>query len=401
MTDIIAASDFATADAFGRTRVSEPITLFDSSMQYNAQPLLWASVGDGTATHVAAKAAVQMVVTAGQSLIRQTKAYHRYQPGKSQLILMTGVLGDAVEGVTKRMGYYDDDNGIFLELTTSGLYVCKRSKVTGSVVDTKVEQASWNMAWGAQNARSLSEAIDETKAQIFVIDLEWLGVGRVRCGFVVDGIIFYVHEFNHANIISTVYMTTANLPLRYEVISTTGAASDMYQICSTVISEGGFREEIGVPHSVGNGATGISVSSRRAILSIRPKATFNSIVNRGVILPEGADVFVTTAPAYYEVVYGGTLGGSPSWASAGDNSIVEYDVAGTTVTGGEILETGYVVTSGTAAPSSRGASSTSLLSKLPLVLDKAGANPIILSIVLTGIGGTPVGYAAVNWRELY
>lgn len=397
---IITQSDFATGDAFGRARVSEPTTLFDSQMQYNAQPLLWESVGDGTATHVAAKAAVQMTVTAGQSLVRQTRAYHRYQPGKSQLILMTGVLGAATSGVTKRMGYFDASNGIFLELTDAGLGIVKRSNVTGTPTDTRIEQSDWNMAWGAQGALALTQAIDETKAQIFVIDMEWLGVGRVRCGFVVDGITFYVHEFNHANVIDTVYMTTANLPIRYESVSTTGAASDMYQICSTVVSEGGFREELGTPHGIGNGATGVTVSSRRAVLSIRPKATFNTLVNRGAILPDEVGIYVTTAPAYYEIVYGGALGGTPSWASAGDNSIVEYDVAGTTVTGGEVLQTGYVTTSGTGG-TAKGSAATALLSKLPLVLDSAGANPIALSVVLTGIGGNPVVHASVNWRELY
>ena len=393
-------TNFAAVDAFGRGRVSEPTTLFDSQLQYNAQPLLWYDVGDGTAAHVAAKSAVQLTVTAGQSIMRQSRAYHRYQPGKSQMILLTGVLGAATSGVTKRIGYFDDDNGIFFELTSAGLGIVKRSKVTGSVVDTRIEQADWNMTWLDGDAKTLAASIDPTKAQIFVIDLEWLGAGRVRCGFVVDGWIFYVHEFNHANVISTVYMQTANLPVRYSMSSTTGAASDMYQICCTVVSEGGFRDDLGIPHSASNGKTGITVSSRRSILNIRPKATFNSIVNRGQIVPEQIDIYVTTAPAYYEIIYGGTLGGSPSYTSAGDNSIVEYDVAGTTVTGGEVLDTGFVVTSGTGV-TARGNVSAGLLSKLPLVLDKAGANPINLAVVITGIGGNPVARASITWREMY
>ena len=382
-------------DAFGRQRVSDAVTLFDSQLQYNALPLLWQTVGDGTATHVPAKAAVQMTVAAGQALLRQSRTYVRYQPGKSQLIMMTGVLGAAVAGVTKRVGYYDDDNGIFFELTSGGLYVVKRSKVSGVVVDTRVEQADWIVI-----PRSVGAGIDPTKAQIFLIDFEWLGVGRVRTGFVIDGQIVYVHEFVHANEIASVYMTTANLPLRYEMISTTGAASDMYQICTTVQSEGGFQAEMGIPHAVGNGATGVSVSTRRAVLSIRPKATFNALVNRGAIIPESVQVYATGTPIYFEVVYGGTLGGSPVFGSVGDNSIVEYDVAGTTVTGGEVIDAGFVVVSGTGG-NARGSEQNALLSRLPLVLDKAGANPLALSVVATGIGGEATVHAAVGWRELY
>ena len=382
-------------DAFGRQRVSDAVTLFDSQLQYNALPLLWQTVGDGTATHVPAKAAVQMTVAAGRALLRQSRTYVRYQPGKSQLIMMTGVLGAAVAGVTKRVGYYDDDNGIFFELTSGGLYVVKRSKVSGVVVDTRVEQADWIVI-----PRSVGAGIDPTKAQIFLIDFEWLGVGRVRTGFVIDGQIVYVHEFVHANEIASVYMTTANLPLRYEMISTTGAASDMYQICTTVQSEGGFQAEMGIPHAVGNGATGVSVSTRRAVLSIRPKATFNALVNRGAIIPESVQVYATGTPIYFEVVYGGTLGGSPVFGSVGDNSIVEYDVAGTTVTGGEVIDAGFVVVSGTGG-NARGSEQNALLSRLPLVLDKAGANPLALSVVATGIGGAATVHAAVGWRELY
>lgn len=401
MSNIFAQADLAGADAFGRQRVSNPTTLFDSQLQYNAGTLFWETVGTGTATHVAAKAAVQLDVDAGETVTRQTRAYHRYQPGKSQLLLLTGVLGAATADITKRIGYFDDDNGIFFELTSAGLGIVRRSKVTGTAVDTRIEQADWNMTWGVNGVKDKVDDLDMTKAQIFVIDLEWLGVGRVRTGFVIDGTIFYVHEFNHANLINTVYMTTANLPIRYQMISgSTGAADDMYQICATVVSEGGFREELGIPHSAANGATGITVESRRSVLAIRPKATFNSIVNRGTILPTGLSLYVTTATAYWELVYGGALGGTPSWTSAGANSIVEYDVAGTTVTGGEVIASGYISTSGTGA-GAKGGGTSALTSKLPLVLDAAGSNPIALHVVITGVGGNPVAYAALDWRELY
>lgn len=384
-----------TLDAFGRQPVSDPVTLFDSSLHYNTHPLLWETAGDGTATHVAAKAAVQMAVTAGQSLVRQSRAYLRYQPGKSQLVLLTGVFGAPTEGVTKRIGYFDAANGIFFEMASDGLYIVKRSSVTGSVVDTRVALAQCEAPFPLS-----VDDIDATKAQVFFIDLEWLGVGSVRCGMVIDGVPHILYEFAHTNRVTAVYMTTANLPVRYEMVSTTGAADDMWQICTSVQSEGGFQEEVGIPHGAGNGTTGISVSTRRAVLSIRPKATYNSVVNRGTIRPEAVDIYLTTTPAYYEVVYGGALGGSPSWVSAGGNSIVEYDVAGTTVTGGEVLAAGYISTTGTGG-TARGAVEATLLSKLPLVLDAAGENPIALSVVLTGIGGTATVYAAVNWRELY
>lgn len=383
-------------DAFARLRVSNPTTLFDSQLQYNDQPLLWETVGDGTATHSSAKAGVQMEVAAGESLIRQSRAYVRYQPGKSQLVLMTGVLGAGVAGVTKRLGYFDDDNGFFFELTAAGMYIVRRSSVTGSPVDTPIERANWSNSTYPFNTYSL----DFSKSQIFFVDMEWLGTGQVRCGFIIDGVPVIVHQWRHANALDTVYMSTANLPVRYEIVSTTGAADDMYQICSTVQSEGGYSDEFGIPHAASNGITTVAVTTRRAILSIRPKGTFGSITNRATIRPTDIQLTAATNSGYFEVVYGGTLGGTPSWTSAGGNSVVEYDVAGTTVTGGEVLAADYANT-GVAGGPSRGGSSLDFLSRLPLVLDSEGANPIALSVVVTAMTGTCNVGAAINWKELY
>lgn len=112
-------------------------------------------------------------------------------------------------GIRKRVGYFDDDSGIYLEVYNGSVKVVIRSKVSGSVVNTEVAQANWNLDKldGSGPSRA---TLDITKAQILMIDLQWLGVGRVRIGFVVNGVTYYVHQFLHANKISTVYMSNAN-----------------------------------------------------------------------------------------------------------------------------------------------------------------------------------------------
>lgn len=380
----------AGIDAFGRARVSNPTTLFDSQMQYNNGPLFWQSVGDGTATHAAASASVAMSVTAGQSLKRVTRAYHRYQPGKSQFILLTGVLGAATAGVTKRIGYFDDNNGIFFELTSTGFYIVQRSKVSGTVVNTAVEQAQWNV--------SGCDWVDVTKANIYAIDLEWLGVGRVRVGIVRDGVVEYAHVFNNENANTTVYMQTANLPLCYEIVSTTGAGS-MSQICAAVNSEGGFTEEYGIPHSVAAGTVPVSCTTLRPVLSIQPVTTYAGQTNRGQIVPQSVSLMVTGNPAYYCVVFGGTVTGG-SFGSVGANSIVAYDIAGTALTGGETIAAGYVATSSVAA-GARATGASSLSSKLPLTVDYSGTVPTNLTVMAAGIGGAAGVYATIDWREVY
>lgn len=378
-------------DAFDRLRTSDPVTVFDSQQQYDNSPLLWEEslTGSATAAHNAATAAVNCTVTttSGDKVIRQTRQYHRYQPGKSHTIMMTFVLSDTEANLDQRVGYFDADNGIFLEVSGSTVSVVRRTKTSGSVVNNKVAQADWN----ADKFHNL----DLTKAQIFYVSLEWLGVGLVECGFVIAGKFRPVHVFKNANALSTVYMVTANLPVRYE-IEATGTLSQsrtLKAMCATVISEGGFESERGYPFAAGNGTSTIAVTTRRPVFSIRPKDTFNSIVNRGQIGPQTVSVY-TDATALIEVVYNGSLT-SASFASAGTSSITEKDVAASAISNGIVIDQ-FIVP---ASQQSKGNASAIIGTRLPLTLDIAGANPITLSVVATSFSGTANVSAAMEWLE--
>lgn len=395
-------------DAFGRLRVSDPVSIFDSTFQYDLQPLLWETVkaGKGDVVHTATDSGATLSVTAADadSAALQTYVFHRYQPGKSQLVEMTFVLGATAAGVTKRVGYFDANNGVFIEHASTGLSIVKRSNQTGSIVDTKVAQASWNIdrldGTGASRIN-----LDPTKAQILVIDLQWLGVGRVRVGFVIDGMPVYAHQFNHANTTSTAYMRTANLPLRYELDNSTSTAGTMLAICASVISEGGFETERGYQFGYAS-TTARTSASRRAILSIRPSTTFNSIATRFPILPEAIDVGIDASGlVLVELVLSPTYttgGGALTWTAFNATySGVEYSVHGDAnagaFTGGVVLQS-FLVASGSGA--SRGAASADLRSRIALTLDAAGTGQRALAVVTTNLSGTPGSFATITWREL-
>lgn len=392
-------------DAFGNLRVSEGNTLFDTQFQYTSfDGSTWLKKINGTATltHLPEKSAVHLGVGTdnGDSIIWQSRRYIRYQPGKSQKIMMTSVLGNQKAGVTKRYGYFDVDNGIFFEQTGTSVNMVLRSKVSGNVVENRVSQENWNVDKMDGNGSS-GVNLDSSKAQIFFIDLEWLSVGRVRVGFVVDGNIYYVHYFNHANNITTPYMTTANLPIRYEIFNTDDTLSNtsIDAICCSVQSEGGFIEDRYFPSTINTGITPVSVTTRRPILSIRPKTTFNSIVNRGDINP--LDTVLTTASnnVLVEIVLGGTLsGGANAWNSVNDTSITNFNTDHTTITGGKVIESYYVIAGSGAT---RGQFSDNVKTRLPLNLDIDGNADTSLSIVVTSFTGTATVTAAINWREIY
>jgi len=286
------------------------------------------------------------------------------------------------------------------------------------VVDTAVAQASWS-ADKLDGTGQSGITIDTTKSQILAIDLEWLGVGVVRAGFVIDGAIIPAHVFRHANIGSGVYMTTANLPVRYEVTNTGGvtykrvgyfdgdngvflehrsasATASMSAICASVISEGGIEDSRAIPFAVSNGITTISVTTRRPFLSMRPKATFNSIVNRGQIIFDSGQAFTTgNNSTYVEIVYGGTLTNA-SFASVDASSIAEFDVAATAISGGITIDAFFLPSSA----QTRATVTEKILARLPISLDIDGANPTVISMVATSFTTAAPLSGVLNWMEI-
>ena len=251
--EVAVAVNAATSDAFGRLRIAEPVTLFDSKQLHDNLPLMYddqeVSGGGTSSTHSTARASTTIGVsatTAGKR-VRQTFRRFNYQPGKSQLIFLTAVMGGQGDGIRAEIGIMDDNNGLYFWSEGGVIGVDIRSKVSGSVVDTETPQSAWHedrMNGAGDSGRNPSAyKINPDKAQILVIDYEWLGVGTVRFGFVINGEIIYVHKQHHANLSTGVYMSTPNLPIRYSIANDgTGAAATLEHICTTVIAEGGMQE---------------------------------------------------------------------------------------------------------------------------------------------------------------
>lgn len=230
-------SDSANFDAFSRLRTSPPNVIFDSTLEYGI-PEDWVQTvtGAATITYLPNERSADLTVASGETARTRTKNHFRYTPGQSMLFFMTGVMGQSAN-TTRSIGYFDDENGLGFRHngTTAGIF--KRSFTSGSAVDTFVAQADWNID-KLDGTGPSGVTVDWTKTQIFVIDFQWLGVGRIRYGLDLDGQIRLVHETFHANNETTVYMTNANLHMTYEIISTTGTGT-LKHICCCLMTEGG------------------------------------------------------------------------------------------------------------------------------------------------------------------
>jgi len=387
----IKLGDSPSIGAFDRLRVSNPTGLFESTQTYDEQPLLWNTglTGGGLSTYLPNIAASRFsVVNSGDAVARQTRSYFRYQPGKSQLIFATFNLQAGDPNVRKRVGYFEERNGLYLEEIDGALWFVRRTYTSGAVVDNRVAQADWNLDTFAD--------LDPEKTQILVIDFEWLGVGRVRVGFVIDGIIRYAHEFLNANNLTTVYMSTAQLPVRYEIEATGQPAEGIFldQICCSVISEGGQDPDAGFPFSASRPTAKSISGTRLPVIAIRPKATFAGLANHVEVIQRQVEFLNTgNGTALVEVVYNPTLTGAV-WNSVGASSVMEVDVAATALSGGIVVYSFYV----SATQQSNTAAAVNIAGRLPISLDINNANPTPLVVAATNVG-TVTAFAAMNWQE--
>lgn len=414
-------ADSAALDAFGRLRVSSPTTLFDAQQEYGLDTrIIWDATANGTLAVAASNGSVSSAsnavgptdantrltpltvsATNGHYAVLQSKQYVRYIPGKSDVTYISGVFKpSSTANVTARFGRFDSANGVFFEYANGTARFVHRTSTSGSVSDANAfAQADWNID-KFLGAGPSGATLDFSKAQILVVDAQMLYAGRVRVGFDVDGRICYAHEFLIANVLTLASVQTYNLPVRAEIRNTAASAGATVQfLCCSVQSEGG-AEARGFPWSASNGITTIGVTTRRPVLSIRPKATYNSRTNRAHVDLVDFVVKAATNDCYFELVLGGTLGGGgTAFASVANESVVEVDVGSTTITGGYSFYKG-MVTAGAGVVAGVIGSAADIRSPLVLSqIDALTATQTPLSVVCTSFTGTSNVSSAMNWHE--
>lgn len=395
-------------DAFGRARTAQPFTLFDSSHRF-ADNGLWATSNSSGTTITfnqnAGLIELALPTTANAEIIRETTKVFSYQPGKSLQTMSTFVLNPAQTNLRQRVGYYGANNGIYLELDGSSLYFVERNSVDGTLTETRVAQADWNVDTLLGNVVSSPTHItlDITKAQILFIDIEWLGLGTVRCGFVIDGRLVHCHSFHHANFITNTYMTTASLPLRYEIKNhngATGNSSLMKQICSTVISEGGYelygaQQAVDIP--IQSPVDLPTAGTYYPIISLRLKTSPNRLDAIAILTAISLMAITNNANYNWRLVASGTTTGG-TWVSAADNSSVEYNITGTSFSGGRILASGF--TSGSVQGQQTIDILKEALFKFQLERNGLSNTPYEITLIAAAsLNGADI-FASLDWEEI-
>ena len=399
-------------DAFGRLRISQPLTLFDSTHRF-ADNGLWVTAntaGNSSSTFVNNQSMIAMTVgtTANAEVIRETVKVFAYQPGKSLLIMSTFAMNEPKANVRQRVGYYGAENGVFLENDGTTNYFVLRTNTSSTVTETKVPQSEWNIdkfdgtGYSSQSGAEHTGGIDVSKTNILWMDIEWLGVGDVRCGFVVDGKLITAHIFHNDNVNLQPYMTTATLPLRYEIKNTgiTASNSTLKQICSTVISEGGyslFGTQQAVQTPVDTPIDLTTAGTYYNLISLRLKTTPNRLDAIAIITAISLLGITNNAVYNWQLRANGTTNGG-TWTSAGDNSAVEYKIDGGTITGGRVLASGF--TTSTTQSSVPVDILKEALFKFQLERNGLTGTPYEITLCAASQTAGADMYASIDWEEV-
>lgn len=381
--------DSGALDAFGRQRFSQPFTLFDSMLRYSKRTDLWdeAVVGGGTTNYLTNESSLELktTVASGDTVLRRSRRHLPYQPGKSLLVMASFVGNAPIAGLVQEVGYFDDDNGIILRTNGTSVQFVVRSSATGTIQENVVNQAEWNIDSFA--------ALDFTKANIFVTDLEWLGVGRVRCGFVIDGEIRYCHEFKHSNNIDKVYMTSAMLPASYRLHNSSTIASPavLKQICTSVVSEGGYQPT-GPIYITGRGAgsfTAISSETMVAAIRMASGRTDNIIIPAQVDASLGGNPSANTV-AQWRLRLNPTVSGT--WLAAENGRGNVQVMSSGTFSGGTIIGAGLIA--------SRSSVELNPESGLALSLGQSIAGTSDIIILTLQCSSSEDATGLIGWREV-
>ncbi len=417
----------ASLDAFGKLRVSMPNTLIDirfpsnsiasganSIFLKNNYQVCTKSVGSYSATYEKSKAIISG--TNAGYYISQSRNYITYQPGKSLLFMSSGIINPSNSAFTSRLGFFDSEfttstsyptvnNGVYFEYSNGAISVnLKNDSVTS------ISQSSWNI--DKMNGTGTSGLnLDFTKTQLFVIDMEWLGVGRVRFGFYAYGRIHYCHQILNINVLTSPYTNNINLPISYSLHATSvnAGSGNIRQICSTVISEGGYNPT-GKPFSVSNSQENVDSpvtvpTTETALLAIRGGGV--NYYHQDII-PTGISIIDTATNnnlLYRLRLYqDGNFGGSITWSSVDNNcSVVQYAksaaITGFSTTNSKLLDQGYFYGRGTIAFNGLGDVFNNLILQLTANVDNV-SDVLILTCQKIGQNSTEV-YATISWQEIY
>ena len=233
-------------DALGNTKISNLYLMDQILFIYNTNSTRFFDnvSGSGAAiTHLSESASVALDIgtTIGEICQRTTHVYYPYTPGFGALTEMAVLSGDSgKDGVVRRWGRYDNNDGLFFELSGSEFNVVQRSSTTGTPIETRISQSGFNID-SVDGTGASRHTYDPSKFNLYWLDYAWLGAGKVRFGlYTGTGERVTMHEFRNAGSDIVPYMAKGSLPFRIEIKNngTTASPSRLSTTCVSLKTDG-------------------------------------------------------------------------------------------------------------------------------------------------------------------
>lgn len=350
--------DDGTLDAFERLRTSEQRNVFEFNFGVSTPAAftnIWEStaVGAGTAALTTQLYGCDFSTTtaATTGFWIQSLAHTRYRPGVGVLFRMTFSFNELVANVRMRLGMFTDQgtfpstagDGFYLEADGTAISVVRRYATTVATgLEERILQSAWNVD-PLNGSGPSGLTIDWTKAQHFVVEYQWLGVGQLRFGFDLGGEdgVTWCHTISAANNMTGPWSRTGSLPVRAEILTTSTAAQvgRLTLVNCVVQHEGAIEERLHRYFSSNTGATLRTVGTAAGLfplLSLRAAST-NDLTKRARFRPAQISVSVITAGTgttsiQLALLMLPTPNTGATFAVAPAGSVVTVDIAATATT---------------------------------------------------------------------
>jgi len=384
-------------DAFGRLRISTPYSLFAGKFVNNSGQIHFTDFTSNGGTYSYSSGLstwnLEVPTTSGARSLRQSRKYLNYSPGYSQLIYVTTVFDEPKEHLVQRVGYFDDNNGFFFEASGTTNSVVLRSDTSGIFSERRIPQNEWNL--DKLDGSGTSEFnLDVSLGNIYLFDMQWLGVGQIRCGVVdSNGEVVYAHRFINANLFTAPYIRTPNLPVRWEILNAqeTSSSSVLRAICCAVFSDNSVGPLLS-KLSTDNGALEAVTTTEEIVLAIRLKPS-----NRAIIIPKSASLLNTTNNHVVSRIYIGTEPPGLTWVDYGDN-VQKSSNNGVTTIPSNSIQIGTLFVS-----SQNRSTETDLSSVINITSDYIGSSNVLFMTARALLGNPnpdPQVYCSLTWEEV-
>jgi len=387
--------------AFGELQVAELSPVYQGSFEYTVDNTYLNTntvVAGGTVTQASAMCVCGTSTTTASTALFQTKQHSKYRAGQGGLQRFTALFTSPVAATDQFIGLADEvgssvafENGYMVGYsgTTFGFHRFRSDALTTTAL------ANWDDPLDGTGPSGMT--LDPTKLNVFFIQFEYLGGGPINIYLADDDSarIHLVHTEDYANTNTEPSVHNPNFHHTVWVDNKATTSNIVVKGASYAYFIEGKTSliELHQPQFSTGEKQKTTVTTEVAIVTIRNKAAYVTKTNFIDVLIQNLYGSIEASSANnlgaVRIVKNATLGGSPSYTDINaSNSVIDFDVAGTTVTGGTEIFT------------------------LPLAgkNDKEVRDMVDLRIILNPgdtltIAGSSANSATINagilWRELF